>query len=250
MIKSLLGEDETTEKEELKVDKKNSRSSAINSILPDDEIESLEEIKAAILAEPERKVDEQVAPFEVERPIGQPKPEGQSDQSERNLENVILEKGRLEEKAERLEKEILAIEKELSEETGSLAKEQVSTTDIKNDSSEKTDLLLTQEDGAAKIHISQKPFTPESSGETARKSGLAFSAAISLFASVVFMLILGWFVDLYVGSSPWGIVGGITLGAIIGFVQFFRTTRQIINPQPSDFEKTSLFSSAPDEKSK
>jgi F0F1-type ATP synthase assembly protein I len=68
---------------------------------------------------------------------------------------------------------------------------------------------------------------PESFAETTRKSGLAWSAGIAFFASVVFMLILGWGADLLLGSSPWGLVGGIVLGSIIGFVQFFRLTSQI-----------------------
>jgi len=69
---------------------------------------------------------------------------------------------------------------------------------------------------------------PESFAETVRKSGLAMSAAIALFGSVVFLLILGWFADLLLGTSPWGKVGGIVLGSIIGFLQFFRTTSQIL----------------------
>ncbi|HEX2639872.1 MAG TPA: AtpZ/AtpI family protein [Pyrinomonadaceae bacterium] len=68
---------------------------------------------------------------------------------------------------------------------------------------------------------------PESFAETARKSGLAWSAGIAFFASVVFMLIIGWIADLVLGSSPWGIVAGIVLGSLIGFVQFFRITSQI-----------------------
>jgi F0F1-type ATP synthase assembly protein I len=44
---------------------------------------------------------------------------------------------------------------------------------------------------------------------------------------MVFMLLLGWFADLLLGSSPWGIVAGIVLGSIIGFIQFFRITSQI-----------------------
>ncbi|CAA9423101.1 MAG: hypothetical protein AVDCRST_MAG74-3138 [uncultured Pyrinomonadaceae bacterium] len=73
----------------------------------------------------------------------------------------------------------------------------------------------------------QTPAEPESFAETARKSGLAYAAAITLFGSIVFMLIIGWFADLLLGSSPWGIVGGIVLGAAIGFFQFFRMTSQI-----------------------
>ena len=68
---------------------------------------------------------------------------------------------------------------------------------------------------------------PESIAETVRRSGLAYSAGIAFFAAVVFMMILGWGADLLLGSSPWGIVGGIVLGSIIGFVQFFRITSQI-----------------------
>ena len=68
---------------------------------------------------------------------------------------------------------------------------------------------------------------PESFAETARKSGLAYAAAITLTASIVFMLVIGWFADLLFGTSPWGIVGGIVLGSLIGFVQFFRMTAQI-----------------------
>lgn len=85
-----------------------------------------------------------------------------------------------------------------------------------------------------------------SEADTVRNTGLAFSAGIGLFGSVVFMMLLGWLVDLYFGASPWGMVGGIILGAIIGFIQFFRTTSQILNPSKSDFEKVSLFSDSDD----
>jgi F0F1-type ATP synthase assembly protein I len=68
---------------------------------------------------------------------------------------------------------------------------------------------------------------PESFAETARKSGLAYAAAITLFASIVFMLIIGWFADLLFGSSPWGVVIGVVIGSLIGFIQFFRMTSQI-----------------------
>ena len=68
---------------------------------------------------------------------------------------------------------------------------------------------------------------PQSVSETVRQSGLAYSAGIVLFASVAFMLVIGWGADLLFGSSPWGLVSGLVLGALIGFVQFFRITSQI-----------------------
>jgi F0F1-type ATP synthase assembly protein I len=71
-------------------------------------------------------------------------------------------------------------------------------------------------------------FKPESKAEIIRKSGLAWSAGIAFFASVVFLLIIGWFADLLLGTAPWGAVGGIIVGSIIGFVQLFRLTSQIL----------------------
>jgi hypothetical protein len=73
----------------------------------------------------------------------------------------------------------------------------------------------------------ESPAEPESMAETVRRSGLAWSAGIAFFGAVAFMLILGWGADLLLGSSPWGIVGGIIIGSVIGFVQFFRITSQI-----------------------
>jgi len=72
------------------------------------------------------------------------------------------------------------------------------------------------------------PEIEETPDETARKTGLAFSAGITLFGSVVVLMGLGYLVDRLFGSSPNGLVGGIILGAVIGFYQFFRLTSQII----------------------
>lgn len=90
------------------------------------------------------------------------------------------------------------------------------------------------------VPFSPEPYEPESEAGIFRKSGMAWSAAIALFGSVVFMLVLGWFADLLLGSSPWGKVVGIVIGSLIGFVQFFRITSQILKPRKSDFEKVSL----------
>jgi ATP synthase protein I len=58
--------------------------------------------------------------------------------------------------------------------------------------------------------------------ETNRKSGLAYAAGITLFASVVVFCGLGWMVDRWLGTSPWFLGGGVVLGAAIGLYQFVR----------------------------
>ena len=74
----------------------------------------------------------------------------------------------------------------------------------------------------------QPPSETETPAETARKSGLALSAGITLFGSVVALMIIGYLVDRFFGSSPTGLIVGIVLGSIIGFIQFFRITSQIL----------------------
>lgn len=58
--------------------------------------------------------------------------------------------------------------------------------------------------------------------ETARKSALAYAAALALFFSVLIFFGIGWFLDKWLGTSPWFVVAGIILGAVFGFYEFFR----------------------------
>lgn len=67
----------------------------------------------------------------------------------------------------------------------------------------------------------------ESKGETARQSGLAYAAAFTLFVSVAVLLGAGYLLDSWLKSSPWGMVGGIVLGSIVGLYQFVKITNQI-----------------------
>ena len=77
-------------------------------------------------------------------------------------------------------------------------------------------------------------YRPQSAEETNRQGGLAWSAGIVFFSSIAFMLFIGWLADWLLGSSPWGIVGGIVIGSIIGFIQFFRLSSQIFNPEKTE----------------
>jgi F0F1-type ATP synthase assembly protein I len=91
------------------------------------------------------------------------------------------------------------------------------------------------------------PFEPDTPDETIRKSGLAYSIGVVLFTSIAFMLFLGWGADLLFGSKPWGIVGGIILGAIIGFVQVFRITSEIFESDKPETDIKPLFGRDDDE---
>ncbi|MBX3243250.1 MAG: AtpZ/AtpI family protein [Acidobacteria bacterium] len=78
------------------------------------------------------------------------------------------------------------------------------------------------------IFVTKADYAPPTTEESVRMTGLAFSAGIVLAAPIVFMMIFGWFADLLIGSSPYGLVGGVVLGSIIGFVQIFRLNTQIL----------------------
>lgn len=63
--------------------------------------------------------------------------------------------------------------------------------------------------------------------EANRKSGLAYGAALTLFASVVSLGGVGWLLDRWLGTKPYLLVVGIVLGAAIGFYQFIRLTSKL-----------------------
>ena len=55
-----------------------------------------------------------------------------------------------------------------------------------------------------------------------RKSGYAYAASITLFASVVSFCALGWLIDRWFGTQPWFLIGGIILGSAAGLFEFIR----------------------------
>jgi len=63
--------------------------------------------------------------------------------------------------------------------------------------------------------------------ETNRKSGIAYAAALNLFASVVAFCGAGWLLDRWLLTTPWLLVLGLILGAVVGFYQFVRLTSKL-----------------------
>jgi F0F1-type ATP synthase assembly protein I len=63
--------------------------------------------------------------------------------------------------------------------------------------------------------------------ETNRKSGIAYSAALALFASVASMCGLGYLMDRWLATEPWMLVCGLVLGTIVGFYQFVKLTSKL-----------------------
>lgn len=63
---------------------------------------------------------------------------------------------------------------------------------------------------------------PDSDPEINRKSGFAYAAGITLFASVAFCCGVGWFADKWFGSGPWLLIAGIVIGSAIGLFEFVR----------------------------
>ena len=60
-----------------------------------------------------------------------------------------------------------------------------------------------------------------------RKSGLMYAAALAIFFSVAVFFGVGWFLDKWLGTSPWLVVAGIVLGSALGFYEFVRLTSKL-----------------------
>ena len=63
--------------------------------------------------------------------------------------------------------------------------------------------------------------------EVTRKTGLVYAAAFAIVGAVVVCLFIGWVLDRWFGTSPWFVVGGIVLGAVVGFYEFIRIISRI-----------------------
>ena len=58
---------------------------------------------------------------------------------------------------------------------------------------------------------------------TISRSGPAATASYTLIGAIVLLGGIGYAVDLWRGTSPWGLFGGLLLGLIVGFYELAKT---------------------------
>ena len=68
----------------------------------------------------------------------------------------------------------------------------------------------------------ESPDSSRPSAEDNRKAGFAYAAGFTLFAVVAAFTGFGYLMDLWLGTEPWCLVGGIVLGSAAGLFQFVR----------------------------
>ena len=64
--------------------------------------------------------------------------------------------------------------------------------------------------------------------EANRKTGMAYAAGFTLFASVAALTGLGWMTDRWFHTDPWFLIVGIVLGSIVGLYQFVRISSRTL----------------------
>lgn len=55
-----------------------------------------------------------------------------------------------------------------------------------------------------------------------RKTGFAYAAGITLFASVAAFCAVGYFLDKWLKTEPWLLIVGIVIGSAAGLFEFVR----------------------------
>jgi F0F1-type ATP synthase assembly protein I len=61
--------------------------------------------------------------------------------------------------------------------------------------------------------------------ENVNRAGPAATASYSLVGAIIVLGGLGYAVDRWLGSAPWGAFGGLMLGLVVGFYELVKATR-------------------------
>ena len=61
---------------------------------------------------------------------------------------------------------------------------------------------------------------------TVQRSGPAASVSYTLIGAIILLGGIGYAIDIWQGSSPWGLLGGLILGLVVGFYELAKTIWQ------------------------
>lgn len=61
--------------------------------------------------------------------------------------------------------------------------------------------------------------------DNVNRAGPAATASYSLVGAIILLGGLGYAVDKWLGSQPWGVFGGLMLGLVVGFYELVKTVR-------------------------
>ena len=78
----------------------------------------------------------------------------------------------------------------------------------------------------------QREGTGQEIGDSYRKAGPWLDASWQLSGSLVFWLLVGYFLDRWLGTRPWLLVAGSVLGIGLGFYLFFRAVAALGRKKP------------------
>jgi len=59
--------------------------------------------------------------------------------------------------------------------------------------------------------------------ETVQRAGPAAAASYTLIGAIVLLGGIGYAVDRWLGTGPWGLLAGLLLGIVVGFYELART---------------------------
>jgi ATP synthase protein I len=59
--------------------------------------------------------------------------------------------------------------------------------------------------------------------DTVRRAGPAASAGYTLIGALLLLGGIGYGIDRWLGTSPWGLLAGLILGIVVGFYELART---------------------------
>ena len=79
----------------------------------------------------------------------------------------------------------------------------------------------------------EKPNRPFSFGKSAKslqenvtRAGPAAAASYTLIGAIILLGGIGYLVDRWQGTAPWGLVIGLVVGVVVGFYELVTMTRQ------------------------